>query len=161
MNKYRHTKKGLISVIYSAQITHSKRRNHNLPTYTKLELTEWIYSQIHFNRLFNIWVNSGYKTELKPSIDRIDDYKGYSLDNIALTIWKKNKEKGHFDIKNGINTKTSRSVLQYDKEQNLVKEWHSMMEAERSGYDSGHIAKCCKNQRKTHGGYIWKYKEEK
>ena len=42
---------------------------------------------------------------LAPSIDRKDDYKPYTFDNIQLTTWQQNKAKGHEDCKNGINNK--------------------------------------------------------
>ena len=32
------------------------------------------------------------------------------------------------------------------------------MECERNGYNQGHVADCCRGERKTHKGFIWKYK---
>lgn len=56
--------------------------------------------------------------------------------------------------------KKSKSVLQYDLEGNFIKEWKSTMECGRNGFDHGHIADCCRGERKTHKGFIWKYKNE-
>jgi hypothetical protein len=47
----------------------------------------------NFYELYNNWIDSGYKKSDKPSVDRIDDYKGYSFDNIQLMTWKENNKK--------------------------------------------------------------------
>lgn len=56
----------------------------------------------------------------------------------------------------------SKKVLQLTTNGELVKEWSSAVEAEKTGkFSNSHICSCCKGRRKTHKGYIWKYKEEK
>lgn len=49
-----------------------------------------------------------------------------------------------------------RTVLQYSKDGKLIKEYSSIMDAER---ETGilHISRCCQGKYKTSGGYIWKY----
>ena len=54
--------------------------------------------------------------------------------------------------------KRSKPVLQYDLNGNFIKEWKSTMECGRNGFCSQHVASCCRGERKTHKGYIWKYK---
>lgn len=54
--------------------------------------------------------------------------------------------------------KQSKPVLQYDLECNFIKEWKSTRECKRNGFNQGHIAACCRGERKTHKGFIWKYK---
>lgn len=50
------------------------------------------------------------------------------------------------------------SVLQIDKNGNLIDTHYSIAEAERkTGIYNPNIVKCCKGKRKTAGGYIWKY----
>lgn len=50
------------------------------------------------------------------------------------------------------------SVLQYDKNNNLIAKHFSIIDAERNtGIYNPNIIKCCKGERKTAGGYIWKY----
>ena len=56
-----------------------------------------------------------------------------------------------------INERLSKPVLQYDLEGNFIKEWKSTMECGRNGYDQSHVADCCRGERKTHRGFIWKY----
>ena len=51
--------------------------------------------------------------------------------------------------------------LQYDKEGNFIREWDTMSEAEKyynKNRTSTNISSCCRGERKSAGGYIWKYK---
>ena len=54
----------------------------------------------------------------------------------------------------------SKPVLQYSKDEELIAEYSSIHEAERqTGCKNQNICNCCKGERKSTGGYIWKYKE--
>ena len=160
VKEYVKTIPGLISEIYACQRKHSKKRNHNMPNYTKQEFGEWLLSQINFDILYNQWVKSGYKNELKPSVDRLDDYKGYSFDNIQLITWGENREKGTRDVKSGINNKKSKAVLQYDLDMNFIREFHSLRFASReTGFERANILACCKGINKTSMSFKWRRKE--
>ena len=51
-------------------------------------------------------------------------------------------------------------ILQFSKDGELIAEYSSIHEAERNtGCNNSHISSCCKGERKSTGGYIWKYKE--
>lgn len=51
-------------------------------------------------------------------------------------------------------------VLQYDSNNNLLNEWPSINDvSETLHIDHDGISKCCKFQRKSAGGFIWRYKE--
>lgn len=52
--------------------------------------------------------------------------------------------------------KTSKVVIQYDLDMNLIKEWFSVKEANCN--IKGDIRACCNGKQKTAGGFIWKYK---
>lgn len=41
----------------------------------------------------------------------------------------------------------------------VVLEFPSIIEAERKGFNQGNIYSCCRGKRKTHKGYMWRYKE--
>jgi hypothetical protein len=86
------TEDGLIKQIYRVQVATSKKRGHEKPHYTKEDLYEWVMSQDNFKFLYEKWKNNQYATDLKPSVDRLDDYKPYSLDNIQLITWKENND---------------------------------------------------------------------
>lgn len=57
--------------------------------------------------------------------------------------------------------KKSIIINQYDKNGNYLNTYLSFMDAQRkTGIFNNNIVKCCKGERKTAGGYIWKYKKE-
>ena len=69
------------------------------------------------------------------------------------------KDKIRNSIK-GIKIKRS-VILQYDLDMNLVNEWKSLREIERSNssLSRNQIAKCCKGDKNTYAGFIWNYKQ--
>jgi hypothetical protein len=157
--KIRKTKIGLIKRIYDSQRTSSKKRKHNLPTYSQQWLIDFIMSNKNFNTMYNNWVESNYDRNLIPSIDRIDDYKGYTEDNIRLVVFKDNRNRYYSDAKNGINNKQNKSIIQLTKDGKKVNIFHSISEAYRiTGIDRGDISKVALNKKKSAGGFIWRYK---
>lgn len=122
--KFKRTKKGLVSTIYTHQVDHSKRRGHNLPTYTRQELYEWVINNGCFNELYYNWVDSGYVKLLLPSVDRIKDDLGYSFNNIQLTTWEENHIKGYSDKR--------KPIIAMNKTTLEEIEFSSIMDASRS-----------------------------
>jgi group I intron endonuclease len=55
--------------------------------------------------------------------------------------------------------KISIAIVQLTTELEFIKKWNSSAEAQRNGFNASSIIKCCKNKRKTHCGYIWKYEK--
>lgn len=156
---YRQTKEGVATRIYSSQRQHSKRRGHLIPVYTLDELREWLFGQERFHILFDNWVKSGFNRGLKPSPDRLDDYEPYTLDNLRLVTWYENHKKGYLDRVNGINNKYNIAVVQFDLQNNFIKEFHSIRHAGReTKIYRENISKVCLGKRDTAGGFKWKYK---
>ena len=158
--KSRKTPQGVTCSMYGDQRKSSRIRNMEYPNYTLDELREWVFSQEQWDELYNNWLQCGCDKYMKPSCDRLDDYKGYSFDNIRLVTWKENNEKHYSDEKNGNNTKRMSSVVQYDLKGNFIKEYYSQAQAEReTGIPQGNICKVCIQDRLSAGGFIWKYKK--
>jgi len=160
-NKLQYRKKiGVMNAIYRGQLRNTKIKGFNEIAYTYSEFKDWILNQDKFNKLYDFWVLSGYKTLLKPSVDRKDDYKGYSLNNIQLMTWGENKRKGHVDRKNGNNNKYNKAILQYDLNDNFIKEHYSIKSAERElNVGRQNISSACHGRFKQAYGYKWKFKE--
>lgn len=171
---YAKTKDGLITKIYGKQKSSSKHRGHSQPSYSKLEFREWCLSQDVFHELYENWVTSGYKKSSVPSVDRIDDYKGYGFDNIQLMTWLENNNKGNSDEASGRNRKRSKAIDQYDLNGVFLRRYYSSNQASTiTGISREGIRQVClgkpmkKGCRKdgtpiyniprTAGGYIWKY----
>ena len=52
----------------------------------------------------------------------------------------------------------SKKVCQHTLDGKLVKIWDSASETSKNGYNYRHVADCCRGERKTHKGFIWRYK---
>ena len=154
---YCKTEKGVIRVIYKTQVSNSKRRGHELPEYTKEQLSEWLYNN-GFKELYDIWKNSNYDKKLKPSCDRQNDFKKYSFENIKLTTWDNNKKNQTTDIYMGRSTsgKRCKKLLQLDSNKNLIAEYVSFSSAKRSMKYS--MERSIRTGRKDNNGFFWIYK---
>lgn len=65
--------------------------------------------------------------------------------------FKYNKESAN------INGELSKKVLQIAIDGTIVKEWPSMHECKRNGYNQGKISRCCQDSFRTHKNYYWRY----
>jgi hypothetical protein len=146
--------------------SHKKRTKKNWYSkvwYTLDELKDWLYSQDNFEDLYNKWVNSWYERQFAISIDRINDYKWYSFDNIQLMICKENVAKWNRDRKNWINNKMNTKILQLYLGWAIKSEFYSTMEAERqTGIDHSLIHRVCRGAKysKTAWWYKWAFKDK-
>ncbi len=133
---YDFSANGVFRVIYKTQKRHQKLRGHGDLPYTKVQLVQWLIDN-GFDGLFKAWVESGHKNPLKPSVGRIDDLKGYYLDNIRLGTWQDNRDHQANDIRNGIGTsgKRCKQLLKLNENLEVVCEYVSYSSASRDvGY---------------------------
>jgi len=155
---WKRTKKSLVTAMYFGQRTRSTLRGHHQPTYTKEELRDWLFSQKLFHILYDNWKRLDYQKNYIPSVDRINDYIGYTMDNIQLMTWKENRAKHDKDRKEGINNKMNKAVRKYTKDGYFIEEYYSISEAGRAnGINISNIARCCKYKRESAGGFVWRY----
>lgn len=97
-------------------------------------------------------------------VNHINEIKSDNrLSNLNLMTAKENlnygtrNERAGKVLKNG---KKSKPVLQFTLDNILVKEYSSIMQAEReTGFANSYISACCKGKYKTAYNYIWRYKE--
>ena len=103
---------------------------------------------------FNGQIPEGYE------INHLDERPvNNALSNLSLVTHKENCNFG-----TGIERSTkkrSKVVLQFDLQDNFIKEFSSIMQVERElGFVNGNIVNCCKGRYKQAYGYIWKYAKE-
>lgn len=64
----------------------------------------------------------------------------------------------HLQQVKSLSKKTSKKVLQYDKNNKYIKCFTSISSAYReTNVSIAHISDCCNNKRKTAGGFIWRF----
>ena len=104
--------------------------------------------------------------ENKPEVNHIDedktnnfvgtpenDYKDGNLE------WKSHRDNLNHGTHNERMAKTkSKPVLQLSLDGELIREYPSVAECGRNGFNRGHVAACCRGEEKTHKGFRWKYK---
>lgn len=130
--------------------------------------------EVYYIELYNT-VNNGYNSDgggnkNKIVSDETRKKQGESHKGMRHTIEHNLKIseslKGHTlihteETKDKMRLSHNKVVVQYTKEGEFVAEYESALIAkEKTGIDNGHIGACCRGERKSAGGCIWKYKEE-
>lgn len=107
-----------------------------------------------FLRLFSEWKKSGYQKQTKPSLDRINNKKHYSLDNINMLTWAENRFKqSKIDGKRG----RKPAVLQMLGKK-IVRRFQSQRHAVRElGLSQGNLSSVLTGKRNTTAGYRFVY----
>lgn len=145
--RYRKSRKGVLTNSYG----HQKHRRH--VEYSLVEFQEMFINDVRFNRLYGEWISSGYNYQLRPTVDRINCKKGYTLDNIHCLTWAENRYKQRMEFKL-IRARTVYMVVG----NRIVKMFKSVTDAVRkTGLHQGNISSCLNGNRKTCGGYSWSY----
>lgn len=87
-----------------------------------------------------------------------------TIDKKRTTIeWctaKENNDYGTHNERNAkarINGKKSKKVLQFTLDGKFIREWPSVAECERNGFNHSAVCECCNGKRKTYKGFLWKY----
>jgi len=151
------TKKQLIAQIYDNQRTCSRGRGHRPPEYNQRELSEWLFSQELFHKLYDEWKQSGFMSKLVPSVDRKHDEIHYCMNNIQLMTWDENRAKGNRDK----GTRRKIAIVQLHKDGTYIATFDSGKDASiELGVSKQAINAVLKGRSKTAGGFKWGYSDE-
>ena len=163
-DKTKHTITGWFNIHYKGMSQRERKHFDRDLSFDRWEFEKWILDNNFekFSELFSNWIKSEFNTDLCPSIDRIDPYKGYTFDNMQLLTWKENNIKGHNEKKNSsveqMLKSTRKRVQKFLLDGKFIEEYISLSEAARqNNISSACICECCKGKRKSAKGFRWKY----
>lgn len=97
----------------------------------------------------------------KKYYDKLSEDEKLDKKMKLLEYSNKSKSKYNKTEKYENNKKLQRKkVIQFDMDYSILKEYDSISEAAfKNGLDVGKISLCCNQKRKSHGKFIWKFKE--
>lgn len=136
-----------------------------------------LLNNIHVNKHLQSSVNKygfeNFKFDILANcpIENLDSLEQWYFDNLqpqynirkfvesnrGIILSENHKEK----ISNSMIGKFCKITIQYDKDMNFIKEWKSLTEIGENGFCLSKVSLCCNNKRKSHKGYIWKFKTVK
>ena len=92
-------------------------------------------------------------------VNHLDENKENNrVDNLNLMTSKENKNWATANARRA--AALSKAVEAVDMVSGrVVYIFPSTREAQRQGFNSGHVSACCNGKLKSHGGFIWRYKE--
>ena len=141
-----------ITQSYSSIRYKSKRRGEPMPDITKKELEKWLID----NGIKDKWIEyieSGFDKNIRPSIDRINDYGVYEFSNMQLITWRENHIKGVNGKKhhrNSQNQNLTKPVFIWSKSGEFIKECKNHKEAaDYLGCHKVSISRAVTGNRKT------------
>ena len=156
--KYSRTIAGRATAMRGFQVASSRKRKHPAPAYTKTELLDWLIEN-NIKDLMGPWKDSNYHKNLAPSVDRLDDNKGYSFDNIRLVTWAENRDKMYTQRKSCERiTKQNRKVNQLTLQGKIINTFLSISAASReTDTCRTHINTVCAGKQESANGFKWAY----
>lgn len=153
--KYRRTKKGVLTNLYDKMRRRANIKNIDSPNFSLEEFQNRYMSDAKFLRLFEEWEKSKYKKQYKPSIDRINNKKGYLKDNIHFLSWQENR------FKQTMERRSRKGKVLQILNGKIIKIWSSQREAyKKLKLTQTMLSSALTGKSKTAYGYVWKYMSE-
>lgn len=153
--EWQKTVNGVFCVAYSLQRKNSKKRGHPMPDYTVDDLRAR-FENDEFMAMYDAWVQSGYQKDIKPSFDRKDANKPYTLDNLQLLTHSQNNQKGYKENR----LKAATPVEIYDLSGSLLKVVNSLTEAvDFTGVCKSDVSLCLNGKAAQRKGFVFKRPE--
>ena len=166
--KYHKTPNGWASQSWNALNCSTKKRKHMPPNFTFKEFKDWIFviNGKKFKRLYNAWKKSNYDIYLRPSINRLDDYKPYTFKNMELVTWKINLKKSHkcekcLKARIKVGKDKGRPIYQYSLDGKFIKEFPSSCEASKIlRIHKAGILSVCNKKFSQANSFLWRFKDK-
>jgi hypothetical protein len=152
LNRYRKTPKGVITDMYNHHKYRNRKNGFGEVGYTLKWLQEKYLTDKLFLRLFDEWVKSGYEKAKKPTIDRINNKKGYEKDNIHLLSWSENR------FKQNMERRCRKGRVLQKLNGVLINIWKSQRDIVKTlGLGQAMLSMALTGKYKTAYGFEWEY----
>lgn len=99
-HRYRKNKSRFLDHVYQGIVRRCNGipRRYSSTGTTPISVPEWrqfcAATEVEFNKLYDGWEKSGFQRKMAPSIDRIDNGRGYTVDNMQWLSQSENSRKG-------------------------------------------------------------------
>ena len=158
--RWRQTYKGLTANLYAKVKERSRRNSKNNAEFTLAEFRIWL-EQTNIHRLFGRWEKCGYKTDRRPSIDRINPLRGYTFENMQVITAEENRSKG--DAEENRSKGDAEKIILWGKpvcqisfSGVVIATYPNIkMASQITKINKNNISSCVCGKRKTAGGYKW------
>jgi group I intron endonuclease len=132
--------------MYGRKHTKETRKKMSKSRTGKKQSPEWIENRV--KKLRGVPLSEEHKQKLSESLKGIkfseEHKKRISESKVGSIPWNQGLIK---DI-----------ILQLDSDNNIIKEWDSLIKLEEAGYQKSNVINVCCGKRKSHRGYKWVYK---
>jgi hypothetical protein len=147
--KYRKERIGDINRIIDNIYGHQRSNCEVL--YSWEQFSQWLIKKTNFLNLYLFWKSVNYDKNFVPAVLRINSSKPYSLDNLKVTTAK--------FARTLCSKKREKKVIQLDKQGKKIATFcNAKVASEFINYKFfSNIHLVCKGQKKSAGGFMWKY----
>src|SRR3990167_6225110 len=144
--KYRKTPKGVLTNMYQHMI------KRHVTTFPLSGFQEVYLTNPKFLRIYKEWVKSGYQTQFKPSLDRIDCKQPYTFENTQMLTWAENR------YKQTMERRTRKGAVLQLMGNKTIKRFISQRQAVmQTGISQTNMSFVLNGKRETAGGYKFIY----
>lgn len=155
LEKYRKTPKGVLTNMYNHQKYRNKKNGFGEIGYSLKWFQDKFIDDPIYTRLFKEWAESNYSKAKKPTIDRINNKKGYEKNNIHLLPWCENR------FKQSMERRSRKGCVIQKLNGNIVKIWKSQREAYKTlNIQQSMLSMALTGKCKTAYGFEWEYIHE-
>lgn len=143
---YRKTPKGVLTNMYN----HMKGRHP--VSFSLKDFHDRFLNDKRYLRLHTEWLKNGCSKESRPSLDRINNQKDYTIENTHMLTWAENR------YKQTMERRVRKGAVQQIKDGNVIARFKSQREAvKKTGLNQGLISAVLKGTRSHTGGYQFIY----
>lgn len=148
-------RQGIIRSLYTGKILKPSPDSYGYP-----RVSLWKDGKHNTKKFHRIVAESAFGYYGIPTADldvcHLDETRTNSgIDNLALGTTKENMN--FPKAKQRVSESSSKKTVGAYKDGRLILKFESTREAHRNGFNSSHIAACCKGKLKHHKGYEWRY----